>query len=567
MQDINKLTDKELVKNIDNLITDLKDAIGEAGLGGESSEFAIITEIFLYKFLNDKFQYETKRLEPSVLDWQKYNSFDEGINTLSETEYNILLRRISGKTAKINKNQTISYLYNNQNYNKNGKVFSDLLDETLISISHNNIDIFSVSTSSGEKIQLFDGVCQYVIDSNKRNEFAKAVINILAGDTYNFEHVFEQKYDFFSTIFEHLISDYNTNSGGKYAEYYTPKTIANIIAKIMVPEPVQNVTIYDPTAGSGTLLMALAHEIGEDKCTIYSQDKTQKSAKLMRLNLILNNLTHSLNNVYQDDVLTHAANLRDGNETTFDYIISNPPFRLDFSSIIPELKADSNIKNVRSIKGMKNHKRFFAGIPNIPPKKKDSMAIYLMVIQHIIFSLKDDGKAAIVVPTKFLDWTHSIPVKIREYLITNKWVKAVVSMPSNVFANTGTNVSVIFIDKSKKWDDVYMLDASKLGTTEKITINNKDIRRTLLTESDILLITKSVNDRELNVMNSIVSLNSIDTIKNKNYSLVAGQYVEMKMNTVELTHDEFSLKMKEFNEELSRLFKISEELNRVILDE
>lgn len=559
--DIRKPNEKELVNNIDNLITDLKNAIGAAGLGGESSEFAIITELFLYKFLNDKFQYEVKQLEPKVLDWEMFASFDKAIASLSDSQYNLVLRRISGKTAVINRDQTISHLFNNQNYNKDGKVFSDLLDDTLKSISNNNIDLFSVSTSSGEKIKLFDGVCQYVIDTNNRNNFAKAVINKLTGDAYNFEHVFEQKYDFFSTIFEHLISDYNTNGGGKYAEYYTPKVIAQIIAKIMIPEPVQNVTCYDPTAGSGTLLMALAHEIGEDKCTIYSQDKTQKSAKLMRLNLILNNLTHSLNNVYQEDILLKPANLREGNEAEFDYIISNPPFKLDFSELIPGIEADINTRKVKNGENeLDQHKRFFAGIPNIPPKKKDSMPIYLMVIQHIIYSLKENGKAGIVVPTKFLDWTDSIAKNIRKHLVDNKWIKAVVSMPSNVFANTGTSVSVFFIDKSVKNESVYLLDASKLGKEEKVKINNKDVQRTVLSEEDVSRIIRNVSNFMVEDENAPAVLKSINEIAQKNYSLVAGQYFDIKIEHDNLTKEEYDEKMAIFNKELFRLFFESSKL-------
>ena len=86
--------------------------------------------------------------------------------------------------------------------------------------------------------------------------------------------------------------------------------------------------------------------------------------------------------------------------------------------------------------------RFFAGVPTIPNKKKDGMSIYLLFIQHILYSLKDDGKAAIVVPTGFITAQSGIEKKIRERIIDNKWLKGVISMPSNIFANTGTNVSI-----------------------------------------------------------------------------------------------------------------------------
>ena len=112
-----------------------------------------------------------------------------------------------------------------------------------------------------------------------------------------------------------------------------------------------------------------------------------------------------------------------------------------------------------------NNLRFFAGIPKIPPKAKDKMAIYQLFIQHIIVSLKDNGRAAIVVPTGFLT-AKSIDKKIRETLIKEKILRGVVTMPSNIFATTNTNVSILFIDKNKV-DEVILIDASKLGTTIK----------------------------------------------------------------------------------------------------
>ena len=154
----------------------------------------------------------------------------------------------------------------------------------------------------------------------------------------------------------------------------------------MVPEPVKGVKVYDPSAGSGTLLMSIAHQIGEENCTIYSEDISQKSSNMLRLNLVLNNLTHSIPNIIKTNTIAQPYYL----ETKFDYIVSNPPFKLDFSDFHPDL--DKEVFK----------KRFFAGVPNIPKSKKESMSIYLMFIQHIMHSLSDTGRAAIVVPTGFI---------------------------------------------------------------------------------------------------------------------------------------------------------------------
>ena len=136
-----------------------------------------------------------------------------------------------------------------------------------------------------------------------RAPFARALVDKLAN--FSFEEAFAENYDFFSNIFEYLIKDYNTAGGGKYAEYYTPHAIATIMARLLVGnnDGLHNIECYDPSAGTGILLMALSHQIGEDKCTIFAQDISQRSNKMLKLNLLLNGLVSSLDHAIQGDTL------------------------------------------------------------------------------------------------------------------------------------------------------------------------------------------------------------------------------------------------------------------------
>ena len=146
---------------------------------------------------------------------------------------------------------------------------------------------------------------------------------------------------------------FNNASGGKYAEYYTPHAIAQVMARLLVGDKsdFRGITCYDPSAGTGTLLMALAHQIGEDRCSIYSQDISEKSSEMLRLNLILNNLSASLPNVVQGNTLTEPSHKENnGVLKKFDFIVSNPPFKLDFPEYRDTLAADTI--------------RFWAGVPN-----------------------------------------------------------------------------------------------------------------------------------------------------------------------------------------------------------
>ena len=527
------------------MIDDLKTICANFGLGGSPGEYKIITQVFLYKYLSDKFLYEAKKADPTLANAE---NIEEALTAMPDDQYEMLTMMLGGSTAKLKKTHYISYLFNHQNDESMRKAdgspypFHELFDDTLVDIANCNLDIFSVQTGGEEKIRLFDPISQYVIESAKKPLFCRAIINKLV--EFSFADVFEQKYDFFAQIFEYLIKDYNKDFG-KYAEYYTPHAIANIIAQIMVQGDVSNVTVYDPAAGSGTLVLALAHQIGEDNCTIFTQDISAKSNEFLRLNLILNNLVHSLGNVVHDDTLIapRHLNAKKNGLAQFDYIVSNPPFNMDFSDNRDELASD------------KHKERFFAGVPNVPKKDKDGMAIYLLFIQHIIYSLAPKGKAAIVVPTGFLTAGSGIPKKIREYLVKERMLRGVISMPSNIFATTGTNVSILFLDRENKDGNVILMDASKLGTKEKVDGKNQ---RTVLSDDEITRIIDIFNAGKAEE-DFCVAVSYAD-IETKKLSFSAGQYFEVKIEYVELTPEEFTEKMNGFTTRLDEMFSESRRL-------
>ncbi|EEU9147414.1 class I SAM-dependent DNA methyltransferase [Escherichia coli] len=518
------------------LIDSLKSICANYGLGNDGNEFKIITQAFLYKFLNDKFAFEAKKVDKSIASAEKW---EVALNQMSEEQRDKLQLKMSADTARLKPHHFIQYLYNRQNEAN----FATTFDDTLMDIAATNNDVFAVKTDGGAKVVLFERLSQYIADESRRDDFCRAIINKLAD--FSFERIFTQKFDFYATIFEYLIKDYNSNSGGKYAEYYTPHAVARIMAEILVPKAqqgvVRNVSCYDPSAGSGTLLMNVAHAIGEDRCSIFAQDISQKSSSLLRLNLILNNLVHSIPNVIQGNTILHPFH-KDGSALKrFDYIVSNPPFKMDFSDFRDDLDSKEN------------QQRFFAGIPKIKAKARDKMEIYQLFLQHIIFSLKPDGKAAVVVPTGFITAQSGIDKGIREHLVKNKMLAGVVSMPSNIFATTGTNVSILFIDASNK-EKVVLIDASNLGEKVKDGKNQK----TVLTEEEEQRICEVFNNKWSEEDFSVVV--SYDEIAGKNYSFSAGQYFDVKIEYTDMTPEQFAAKMNGFTENLESLFSQSREL-------
>ena len=526
------------------LIDDLKAICSNYGLGNSGNEYKIITESFLYKFLNDKFLAGLKDL----LDFQgkSIKDIEEHLAGLSEDDFEFLMMDLDPRIARIHPEDLISSLFSR----KGEDGFHTTFDNALLHIAEVNKDVFSVAAGAQNRVRLFDTLSNLVTEVERQDDFCRAIINKL--NAQSFAAVFQQKYDFYADIFEYLIKDYNKDSG-QYAEYYTPHSIAQIIAKIIAPNGAQNVSIYDPAAGSGTLVLTLAEQIGEENCTVYTQDISQKSNEVLRLNLILNNLVDSLPHVIQDDTLVRPRHLAEDGKSIekFDYIVSNPPFNTDFSETRDQLAGEGY------------QKRFFAGVPNVPKKKKESMAIYQMFLQHIIVSMKEGkGKAAIVVPTGFLTAATGIPYKIRQHIVKHKLLRGVVSMPSNIFANTGTNVSVVFLDAAGTDDEkVLLVDASNMG--EKVKLEGTKNQRTYLSKEEMDKIVATMNERqEIDDFSVLVSLKDIEQ---KKCSFSAGQYFKVKIEYVDLTPEEFQQKMADYEQQLKAYFAEGHKLEEEIL--
>lgn len=527
------------------LIDALKATCKTYGMGNDGNEYKIITQVFLYKFLNDKFGYEVKNAPSDVA--QKLceaDNWETAYAALDDNERMLLQFSISPDVPMLEPHHLISNLWNQQGKGD----FDVIFDSTMTDIAEKNAEIFSTQTTANTKILLFEPLTQFVTDSSQRAAFARALVDKLAN--FSFEEAFTQHYDFFSSIFEYLIKDYNTAGGGKYAEYYTPNAIATIMARLLVGESdnLHNMECYDPSAGTGTLLMALSHQIGENKCSIFAQDISQRSNKMLKLNLLLNGLVSSLDHAIQGDTLVapyHKSN--DGQQLRqFDFVVSNPPFKMDFSDTREQIAAMPA--------------RFWAGVPNVPAKKKESMAIYTCFIQHVINSLKNTGKGAIVIPTGFITAKSGIEKNILKKIVDDKIVYGCVSMPSNVFANTGTNVSVLFFDKSASADKVILIDASKLGEEYKDPAGNKKVR---LTQEEIEQIVSTFLNKE--AVDDFSVAVSYKEIKEKGYSLSAGQYFDIKIDYIDITEEEFNQRMAQYKSTLTEQFAESHRLEEEIL--
>lgn len=530
------------------LIDTLKSICQSFGMGNDGNEYKIITQIFLYKFMADKFGYELKKIDDPCLEaLKKSDKWEEEFAKLTDEQRENISLFLPPEVPVFKPDYLIANLWNKQAKGD----FDAIFDETMVSIARDNLDVFYTKTAQETKIPIFEKLTIFVTDDARRADFARALVDKLAN--FSFEEAFAEHYDFFSDVFEYLLKDYNTAGGGKYAEYYTPKAIAKIMARLLVGDnaDLHNIECYDPSAGTGTLLMALSHQIGEERCTIFAQDISQRSNKMLKLNLLLNGLVSSLDHAVQGDTLLEPYHKSDDGKSLkqFDYVVSNPPFKMDFSD---------TRDNIESKWGT----RFWAGVPKVPNKKKDSMAIYTCFIQHVVNSIKENGKGAIVIPTGFITAKSGIEHKILEKIVDENIVSGVVSMPSNVFANTGTNVSVLFFDKTGAKSDndkITLVDASKLGQEYKDANGLKKVR---LEDDEIEKIVKTFRNAEAVEDFSVVV--SYSEVKEKGYSLSAGQYFDIKIDYVDISEEEFNAQMAADTAELQKMFEESHKLEKEI---
>ena len=539
-----------LETKINQMIDELQGLCSQNGLSNTAAEEVVVTSVFLYKFLSDKYMYNIEQFAEEIgerVDEALANENDELDAFYDAHPTDVVFHSTDTIQALINKSSQPG--------------FATMFDDTLERISnYPENDKFKVSTAGGEKEPLFTRITENIIDKNKRDAFTIAIFGIISESKFDFSDAFGSNFDFYSTIFEYLIKNYNVASG-TYAEYFTPQSVSSIISKILVGmSQVDDNKLYDVldcAAGSGSLVLHLANELGHGKfgnrARVYAQDVSTKSTRFLRLNMMLNGLTESLDNIVQGDSLTSPSQYNVNHDPSsgykkFDYITINPPFKMDFSATRNEIESN-----------WQDTDRFFAGVPKIPNKKKDSMAIYLLFIQNVLWNLKDNGRAAIVCPTGFLTAQSKIEKNIRQHLIDRNWLKGVVSMPSNIFANTTANVSVLFIDKTKGDDDkIILIDASKLGEKRKEGKN----QRTVLRNDEITkIIDTFIGQKEEDDFSVLVTT---DEIKVKNHSFSPGQYFDVKIEYVEMTEAEFNQKFGEYVSDISKLWEEGHQLEAEI---
>ena len=247
--------------------------------------------------------------------------------------------------------------------------------------------------------------------------------------------------DLLGDAYEYLMRNFATESGKSKGQFYTPAEVSRIMAKIIGigPNTTRNDTVYDPTCGSGSLLLRAASE-APNGISVYGQEKDNATHALARMNMILhNNPTADLK---QGDTLADPKFKDDNGLKTFDFAVANPPF--SYKSWTTGLKPKRD-----------KYKRFKYGIP---PAKNGDYAFLL----HFITSLHWKGKGAIILPHGVL-FRGNREADIRKKLVEYGFIKGIIGLPANLFYGTGIPACILVIDKenAQDRDDIFIIDASK----------------------------------------------------------------------------------------------------------
>lgn len=252
--------------------------------------------------------------------------------------------------------------------------------------------------------------------------------------------------DILGDAYEYLMRHFATESGKSKGQFYTPSEVSQILSKIIGITPANSTsetTAYDPTCGSGSLLLKVADQ-AEKSISLFGQEKESATAGLARMNMVLHDQPTAMQNILQGNTLANPYYKDDeGNLKTFDYVVANPPF------------SDKRWSN--GLEPANDHFKRFQSY-GIPPQTNGDYA-YLL---HIVRSLKNTGKGACILPHGVL-FRGNAEAVIRESIIKRGYIKGIIGLPANLFFGTGIPAAVVVLDKeqAKNRDGIFMIDASK----------------------------------------------------------------------------------------------------------
>lgn len=370
---------------------------------------------------------------------------------------------------------------------KNGEFILDNLLLAMKQIENSTLG----SASEEDFVNLFEDVDLQSSKLGKSEEDKNKIISKVLLHLSEIDFKLEDtQQDILGDAYEYLISQFASSAGKKAGEFYTPQQVSKILAKIVTLNRKHLKNVYDPTCGSGSLLLRVSKEA--DISEFYGQELNQSTYNLARMNMILHNIRFEDFNIQQGDSIENPLHFG----MKFDAIVANPPFSAKWSSDKKFLDDER-----------------FSAYGKLAPKSKADFAF----VQHMIYHLDENGTMAIVLPHGVL-FRGAAEGVIRKYLVKEKkYLDAVIGLPANIFYGTSIPTVILVFKKCREDDaDVLFIDASK--HFEKVKNQNR------LRDEDVKRIIDTYNARE--EVEKFSHLASLDEIEENDYNLNIPRYVD-----------------------------------------
>lgn len=326
----------------------------------------------------------------------------------------------------------------------------------------------------------------------------------------------DSEIDVLGDAYEYLISQFAANAGKKAGEFYTPQQVSKILAKIVTVGKENLKNVYDPTCGSGSLLLRVAKEANVRK--FYGQELTSTTYNLARMNMLLHDVDYINFDIKNDDTLENPQHLG----MKFEAIVANPPYSANWS-------ADAKFLDDER----------FSAYGKLAPKSKADFAF----VQHMIHQLDDNGTMAVVLPHGVL-FRGAAEGVIRKYLIEERNVlDAVIGLPANIFFGTSIPTVILVFKKNRENNDILFIDAS--NEFEKGKNQNN------LTDENVEKIVNTYVNRKVIDKYSYVA--SMDEIRENDYNLNIPRYVDTFEEEEPIDLVAVSERIKDIDKDIAKL--------------
>lgn len=404
-----------------------------------------------------------------------------------------------------------------------GKFSVDLLQQAINSINESTMgqDSYDDFKNLFDDMKLHDS--KLGPTDSARTGFMKKILLSLEGISFKHDDV---EIDVLGDAYEYMISNFAAGAGKKAGEFYTPQQVSTILSKIVSTGKEKLKTVYDPTAGSGSLLLRVARQVGyENVGRFYGQELVPTTYNLARMNMMLHGVPYDRFNIHNGNTLTDPAFM----DIKMEAIVANPPYSIEWDS--------ANIHNA---------KERFSGYGKMAPNSKADYAF----IQTGLHVLSDDGTMAVVLPHGVL-FRGGAEGEIRQEILKKNYIDAIISLPANIFFGTGIPTCILVLKKCREENEkVLFIDASQEFQKER--------NQNLLTDANVNKIVDTYRNRtEQDKYSRMVEM---EEIKNNAYNLNISRYIDtseadelIDLDSVKANLSELNSKLEEVESEIEAM--------------